>query len=80
MFEKDVRDAIQLFGNFGAVKHREKFVRIEQIATLLCLESVGEFYDYWGTSVAWKLGTDEIRKVLGLRMDFAQDEISNLKF
>lgn len=69
-FDRDLRAITTYLSSqtaFGDV--REKFLRLQQIATLLNLDSeedVDEFYN--GSGIAWKLNEHEARLVAGLRL------------
>jgi len=69
-FDRDLRAITTYLSSqtaFGDV--REKFLRLQQIATLLNLDSeedVDEFYN--GSGIAWKLNEHEARLVAGLRV------------
>ena len=47
------------------------------MATILSLESVDEFLDYWGdsSSISWRFGEAQVREILQQRTDFLRDEI-----
>ncbi|CDO69043.1 hypothetical protein BN946_scf184834.g50 [Trametes cinnabarina] len=69
-FDHDVRAVVAYLSSqtvFGDI--REKFVRLQQIATLLNLDSeedVDEFYN--GSGIAWQLSQQEARAVANLRV------------
>ncbi|KAI0270779.1 COG4-domain-containing protein [Russula aff. rugulosa BPL654] len=69
-FDRDLRAITTYLSSqtaFGDV--REKFVRIQQIGTLLNLdqeEDVDEFYN--GSGITWKLSEQDARTVAGLRL------------
>ncbi|KAI0003322.1 COG4-domain-containing protein [Russula compacta] len=69
-FDRDLRAIATYLSSqtvFGDV--REKFVRLQQIATLLNLdqeEDVDEFYN--GSGITWKLSEQDARTVAGLRL------------
>lgn len=64
---------------------RDKLARLNQIATVLNLERVSELTDFYnpndnsGSSTAWRLTPNEIRKLLALRVDFKVEDIKKLK-
>ncbi|KAI5824704.1 COG4-domain-containing protein [Schizophyllum commune Tattone D] len=68
-FDRDLRAIIHYIASqtaFGDV--REKFVRLQQMSTLLNLdaeEDVDEFYN--GSGITWKLSSQEARSIVGLR-------------
>ena len=69
-FDSDLRAIVTYLASqaaFGDV--RDKFIRLQQIATLLNLdqeEDVDEFYNSSG--ISWKLSEQEARTVSGLRI------------
>lgn len=75
------RDARTLVGHFSAMTQRtvrDKFARLTQMATILNLERVSEILDYWGENsgpMTWRLTPTEVRRVLGLRVDFKPEVI-----
>ncbi|XP_002964874.2 conserved oligomeric Golgi complex subunit 4 [Selaginella moellendorffii] len=79
------RDARALVGHFSGMTQRtvrDKFARLSQMATILNLEKVSEILDYWGENsgpMTWRLTPNEVRRVLGLRLDFKPDAIAALK-
>eukprot|EP00897_Mesotaenium_endlicherianum_P006163 jgi/Mesen1/5575/ME000281S04641 len=79
------RDARALVGHFSAMTPRtvrDKFARLTQMATILNLEKVSEILDYWGENsgpMTWRLTPAEVRRVLGLRVDFRTEAINALK-
>lgn len=79
------RDARALVSHFSGMTHRtvrDKFARVTQMATILNLEKVSEILDFWGENsgpMTWRLTPAEVRRVLGLRVDFKPDAIAALK-
>ncbi|GAQ80078.1 Golgi transport complex protein [Klebsormidium nitens] len=79
------RDARTLVGHFSGMTQRtvrDKFARLTQMATILNLEKVSEILDYWGENsgpMTWRLTPAEVRRVLGLRVDFKPEAIAQLK-
>ncbi|KAI0262967.1 COG4-domain-containing protein [Gloeopeniophorella convolvens] len=69
-FDRDLRSIAAYLSSqtaFGDV--RDKFVRLQQIATLINLdqdEDVDEFYN--GSGITWKLSEQEARSIAGLRL------------
>jgi len=69
-FDRDLRSITTYLSSqtaFGDA--REKFVRLQQISTLLNLDSeedIDEFYN--GSGIAWKLSAQEARVVAGLKV------------
>jgi len=68
--DRDLRSAIAYLSSqtaFGDA--REKFVRLQQIATLLNLdneEDIEEFYN--GSGIVWKLSQQDAHNIVGLRV------------
>ncbi|MED6127114.1 Golgi transport complex subunit 4 [Stylosanthes scabra] len=79
------RDARALVSHFSVMTQRtvrDKFARLTQMATILNLEKVSEILDFWGENsgpMTWRLTPAEVRRVLGLRVDFKPEAISALK-
>lgn len=79
------RDARTLVGHFSGMTQRtvrDKFARLTQMATILNLEKVTEILDYWGENsgpMTWRLTPAEVRRILGLRVDFKPEAIAVLK-
>jgi hypothetical protein len=69
-FDRDLRAVTTyLFTQTAFGDVRDKFVRLQQIATLLNLdqeEDVDEFYN--GSGITWKLSEQEARTIAGLRV------------
>ncbi|KAI9303419.1 COG4 transport protein-domain-containing protein [Cunninghamella echinulata] len=69
-FDKDLRMVIQYLSNMTEFFSRDKFTRLNQIATLLNFEEPSEIYHCWGAKagpVSWRLTVTEVKKVLSLR-------------
>ncbi|KAF5733385.1 conserved oligomeric Golgi complex subunit 4 [Tripterygium wilfordii] len=79
------RDARALVSHFSSITQRtvrDKFARLTQMATILNLEKVSEILDFWGENsgpMTWRLTPAEVRRVLGLRVDFKPEAIAALK-
>lgn len=77
------RDVRTLMGHLSETTQgtvRDKFSRLTQIATVLCLENVDELLEFWGdgTGLTWKLSPGEIKSAMRLRVDFPDTSISAL--
>lgn len=77
------RDVRTLMGHLSEISQgtvREKFSRLTQIATIVCLENVDELLEFWGdgNGLTWKLTPGEVKSVLRLRVDFQDSRISAL--
>ncbi|CAF3479206.1 unnamed protein product [Rotaria socialis] len=81
-FDKEVRGLMTYLTNATRLPIRDKFQRLTQIATLLCLEKLKEINDYWdptSSKITWRLIPSEVRQILSLRTDFRSDDIRALK-
>jgi len=67
-FERDVRGVSGCVG--AGVGVRDRFIRMSQIAMLVNLDEVREVKDVWGSGGKWRLSVGEVRKVLGMRVEF----------
>ena len=79
--DREVRTLVSGFAVMSSKSLRDRFARLTQVTTVVNLESVAEILDYWGEnsgSMTWRLTPGEVRKVLGLRVDFRADEIARL--
>ncbi|KAK4342002.1 hypothetical protein RND71_037818 [Anisodus tanguticus] len=80
--DRDVRALVSYFSNMTQRTVRDKFARLTQMATILNLEKVSEILDFWGENsgpMTWRLTPAEVRRVLGLRVDFKSEAIAALK-
>ena len=72
-FDREIRSLVSFF---AAWSMREKFSRLNQIATILNLEAVSEINDFHEN---WKLTTTEMKQILALRVDFNAEEVKKLR-
>ncbi|KAM0892659.1 hypothetical protein ACQ4PT_025603 [Festuca glaucescens] len=80
--DKDVRSLINHFSEMSQRPVRDKFSRLSQMSTILNFERVSEILDFWGDNaghLTWLLTPAEVRRVLGLRIDFRPEAISALR-
>ncbi|KAK1315537.1 Conserved oligomeric Golgi complex subunit 4 [Acorus calamus] len=80
--DRDVRALVSHFSSITQRTVRDKFARLTQMATILNLEKVTEILDFWGENsgpMTWRLTPAEVRRVLGLRVDFKAEAIAALK-
>ncbi|XP_010263126.1 PREDICTED: conserved oligomeric Golgi complex subunit 4 [Nelumbo nucifera] len=80
--DRDVRALVSHFSGMTQRTVRDKFARLTQMATILNLEKVSEILDFWGENsgpMTWRLTPAEVRRVLGLRVDFKPEAIAALK-
>ncbi|KAJ8748462.1 hypothetical protein K2173_003358 [Erythroxylum novogranatense] len=80
--DRDVRALVSHFSSMTQRTVRDKFARLTQMATILNLEKVSEILDFWGENsgpMTWRLTPAEVRRVLGLRVDFKPEAIAALK-
>lgn len=78
--DRDVRILTSTLADMTQQAVRDHFARLSQMATILSLESVSEFLDYWGDSstISWRFGEAQLREILQQRTDFLRDEIAAL--
>ena len=78
--DRDVRILTSTLADITQQAVRDHFARLNQMATILSLESVAEFLDYWGESstISWRFGEAQVREILQQRIDFLQDQIAAL--
>ncbi|XP_052194707.1 conserved oligomeric Golgi complex subunit 4-like [Diospyros lotus] len=80
--DRDARALVSYFSSMTQRTVRDKFARLTQMATILNLEKVSEILDFWGENsgpMTWRLTPAEVRRVLGLRVDFKPEAIAALK-
>ncbi|VAH84350.1 unnamed protein product [Triticum turgidum subsp. durum] len=80
--DKEVRSLINHFSEMSQRPVRDKFSRLSQMSTILNFERVSEILDFWGDNaghLTWLLTPAEVRRVLGLRIDFRPEAISALR-
>ncbi|KAI3796646.1 hypothetical protein L1987_39324 [Smallanthus sonchifolius] len=80
--DRDVRALVSHFSGMTQRTVRDKFARLTQMATILNLEKVSEILDFWGENagpMTWRLTPAEVRRVLGMRVDFKPEAIAALK-
>lgn len=80
--DKEVRALINHFSEMSQRPVRDKFARLSQMSTILNFEKASEILDFWGENaghVTWLLTPAEVRRVLGLRIDFKPDAIAALR-
>lgn len=79
--DRDVRALVAATGEMTTRTVRDKFARLTQMSTVLSLESVQEFMDYWGDDaghITWRLTPAEVRAVLAQRQEFSKELIAAL--
>ncbi|KAM6583769.1 hypothetical protein CsatB_010771 [Cannabis sativa] len=80
--DRDARALVSHFSGMTQRTVRDKFARLTQMATILNLEKVSEILDFWGENsgpMTWRLTPGEVRRVLGLRVEFKPEAIAALK-
>lgn len=80
--DRDTRALVSHFSSMTQRTVRDKFARLTQMATILNLEKVSEILDFWGENsgpMTWRLTPADVRRVLGLRVDFKPEAIAALK-
>lgn len=80
-FDRDIRALLNHVSALTQWSVRDKFTRLVQISTILNLDKVAEFTEYWGVGaqITWRLSPAEVRRVMALRTDFRGEEISKLR-
>ncbi|KAJ3298327.1 Golgi transport complex subunit 4 [Borealophlyctis nickersoniae] len=84
-FDKDLRSLSSYLSSQTPWTTRDKFARLNQMSTLLNLESLDEVQECLGGAkggggaVTWRLTANEVRKVLAMRVDFKAEDITKLK-
>jgi len=76
-FDKEVRSLSSFLTSVTTWTIRDKFSRLQQMAAILNMETLGEMEEYSGSN---KLTPVEVRQILHLRTDFKAEEIKRLKF
>ena len=74
-FDREIRSLVSFFASF-CPSMREKFAKINQMATILNLENVAEMNDF---SENWKFNHAEIKQILTLRSDFNPEDIRKFR-
>ncbi|KAL9681550.1 hypothetical protein QQ045_013335 [Rhodiola kirilowii] len=80
--DRDARTLVSHFSGMTQRTVRDKFARLTQMATILNLEKVSEILDFWGENsgpMTWRLTPAEVRRILGLRVDFRPEAIAAIK-
>eukprot|EP00916_Digyalum_oweni_P017273 GHVL01028252.1.p1 GENE.GHVL01028252.1~~GHVL01028252.1.p1 ORF type:complete len:432 (+),score=73.17 GHVL01028252.1:722-2017(+) len=79
-FDSQVRRLQSYCASISEQSVRPQFLRLNDIGTLLSLENIKEFVDYWGPTSGKNspLSEEEIKKVLSLRTDMDSREIDSL--
>ncbi|KAG8390718.1 hypothetical protein BUALT_Bualt01G0112600 [Buddleja alternifolia] len=80
--DRDARTLVSHFSTMTQRTVRDKFSRLTQMATILNLEKVSEILDFWGENsgpMTWRLTPAEVRRMLGLRVDFKPEAIAALR-
>ncbi|KAI3993803.1 hypothetical protein MKX01_002816 [Papaver californicum] len=80
--DRDARALVSHFSGMTQRTVRDKFARLTQMAAILNLEKVSEILDFWGENagpMTWRLTPAEVRRVLGLRVDFKPEAIAALR-
>lgn len=80
--DREVRALVNHFSEMSQRPVRDKFARLSQMSTILNFERVSEILDFWGENaghMTWLLTPSEVRRVLGLRLDFKPEAIAALR-
>eukprot|EP00039_Didymoeca_costata_P031577 m.35467 g.35467 ORF g.35467 m.35467 type:complete len:705 (+) comp8884_c0_seq3:93-2207(+) len=77
-FDVDLRILSGYISSLTQWSSRDKFVRLDQIAQLLCSESLKEAQECCKDSQVWRLTSTEIKNTLALRREFSNGDIEAL--
>ncbi|PKU78327.1 conserved oligomeric Golgi complex subunit 4 [Dendrobium catenatum] len=80
--DREVRALVNHFSEMSQRPVRDKFARLSQMTTILNFERVSEIMDFWGENaghMTWLLTPADVRRVLGLRIDFKPEAIASLR-
>jgi len=79
-FETDVRALCSFFTSVSEQALRHKFARLFEMSSILGLESAAELRELYGEQRSWRLTYDEVKKLIGARVDFdaTEDDIRGL--
>ncbi len=84
-FDADVRGVSALFLAPSAYRSKERFARLVQVSTVLGVEGPAELAELWpalaagGGGGGWRLSASQAKRLLGLRVDLAPEEVRDLK-
>lgn len=77
--EREIRILISYFSDKTIRTVRDKFLRLNQISSLLKLFKLNQVLELWNDhTITWRLSSVEVKKVLELRIDF-KDSVHQLK-
>jgi len=68
-FDTDVRALCSFFTSVSEQALRHKFARLLEMTSLVTLENANELRELYSETRTWRLAPDEIRKLLGSRID-----------
>eukprot|EP00096_Caligus_rogercresseyi_P000511 TRINITY_DN10984_c0_g1_i1.p1 TRINITY_DN10984_c0_g1~~TRINITY_DN10984_c0_g1_i1.p1 ORF type:complete len:746 (-),score=240.52 TRINITY_DN10984_c0_g1_i1:1-2100(-) len=77
-FDREVRSLVSFLTSVTTWTIRDKFARLNQIATILNIEELSEIAEIW-RSANWRLSSGDLKQVLNLRVDFKNEDIKRLK-
>ena len=75
-FDKEVRSLLSFLTSVTSWSIRDKFSRLQQMASILNIETLAEIEECTGVN---KLTPVEVRAILRLRVDFKPEEIKRVK-
>ncbi|XP_023316573.1 conserved oligomeric Golgi complex subunit 4 isoform X2 [Trichogramma pretiosum] len=80
ILDNEIRALSNYFTSSTSWTVRDKFIRLQQIATILSVDKVEDVTEFCATdSISWRLSSAEVKKILLLRTDFRQEDIKRLK-
>ena len=73
---QDVARMVSFFAQSTEVPVKTKFGRLQELCSLLCMESLAEYKQLYSDGLPYKLSAKDVRAILGLRSEFSHDAIA----
>ena len=80
--DRDLRTLMNGLSGLAPRTVRDKFARLSQLCSCVNLEEPEDLLDMWGDNagaLTWRLSPAEVRRALGLRLEFRQEAIVSLR-
>ena len=80
--DRDLRTLMNGLSGLAPRTVRDKFARLSQLCSCVNLEEPEDLLDMWGDNAGalnWRLSPAEVRRALGLRLEFRQEAIVSLR-
>ena len=80
--DRDLRTLLSGLSGIAPRTVRDKFARLSQLCSCVNLEEPEDVLDMWGDNAGalhWRLTPAEVRRALGLRLEFRQEAIVSLR-